>query len=146
MAPSPPRELLFLSRRDAKVRLLLNEREIEAALAPLGFVTVVPGEMSVREQVWRFSNARVIVGAHGASFGNLMWAPAGAKVLEIVSGFKSHILDFPVLARCCDLQLVTVVSDDYDFTRPEPYRADVDFSIDVDVVLQALRGLAPELF
>lgn len=145
MDPGPPCELLFVSRRDARVRRLLNEDALEAALAPLGFVTVVPGAMTVREQVRRFSRARVIVGAHGAAFGNLMFAPAGAKVLEINSGFKAHILDFPVLARCCDLELVTVVSDDYDFSRPEPYAADTDFRVDVDEVMSALRRLAPAL-
>jgi hypothetical protein len=39
-----------------------------------------------------------------------------------------------------------VISDDYDFTRPEPYQADTDFAADVEEVLAALRHHAPAAF
>lgn len=146
MEPAPPCERLFVSRRDATVRRLINEAEIEAALAPFGFATIVPGEMTVREQIRRFSRAQVIVGAHGAAFGNLVFAPPGARVIEINSTFKSHIPDFTFLARICALRFSSVISDDYDFSRPEPYQADVDFRVDVDDVVAALRRDAPEVF
>jgi capsular polysaccharide biosynthesis protein len=146
MDPSPPRERLFVSRRDAKVRRLVNETEVEAALAPLGFSTIVPGEMTVREQIRRFSRAQIIVGAHGAAFGNLVFAPPGTRIIEINSTFKSHIPDFIFLARICGLAFTSVISDDYDFSRHEPYQADIDFRVDVEDVLAALRKNAPEIF
>lgn len=146
MDAAPPSELLFVSRRDARVRRLVNEAELEAALAPLGFVTIVPGEMPVREQIRRFSRARVIVGAHGAAFGNLVFATPGIEVLEINSTFKSHIPDFPFLARIGGFGFTSVLSDDYDFSRAEPYRADTDFRADVSAVLAALRQRVPQLF
>ena len=144
--PAPPRERLYVSRRDARVRKLVNEDEVEAALAPLGFRTIVPGEMPVREQIAAFSRASVIVGAHGAAFGNLVFAPPGAQVVEINSAFKSHIRDFPFLAKLAGIGFTSVVSDDYDFSRSEPYQADTDFRVDVDEVMAALRRLAPALF
>jgi len=146
MDASPPGEYLFISRRDARVRRLVNEPAIEAELAPLGFTTIVPGEMSVREQICRFSRAKVIVGAHGAAFGNLVFAQPGTRVLEINSSFKSHIPDFTVLARVCGLKFASVISDDFDFSRPEPYQADTDFAANVDEVVAALRKLAPAVF
>jgi capsular polysaccharide biosynthesis protein len=146
MDDAPPCERLFVSRRDARVRRLINEAAVEAALAPLGFTTIVPGEMTVREQIRRFSRAAIIVGAHGAAFGNLVFAPPGARVLEINSTFKAHIPDFTVLARICGLEFASVISDDYDFTRPEPYQADTDFAAGVDEVLATLRRHAPAAF
>lgn len=146
MDHSPPGELLFVSRSDAKVRRLVNEAEVEAALAPLGFISIVPGEMPVREQIRRFSRAKVIVGAHGAAFGNLVFATPGIKVIEINSAFKSHIPDFAFLARICGFEFSSVISDDYDFSRAEPYQADTDFRVDVKDVMAALQRRVPELF
>lgn len=145
MDTAPPRERLFVSRRDANTRRLLNEAELEAALAPFGFVSILPGEMPVREQILRFSRAEIIVGAHGAAFGNLVFATPGTRVLEINSTCKAHIFDFDFIARICKLDLVKVISDDYDFSRPEPYQADTDFRVDVEEVLAMLRRIAPEI-
>ena len=142
----PPTERLFVSRRDATVRRLLNESELEAALIPLGFSSIVPGEMSVREQIRRFSRAQVIVGAHGAAFANLVFAPAGTQVVEINSTHKSHIPDFTFLARIAGLGFVSVISEDYDFTRPERYGPDTDFRVDVGEVLATLRRARPGIF
>ena len=52
-----PRLRLFVSRRDAARRKLLNETEISAILEPLGFQTIVPGELSFEDQVRTFARA-----------------------------------------------------------------------------------------
>ena len=44
--------------------------------------------------------------------------------------------DFTFLARIGELKLTTVLSDDYDFTRAEPYYPDTDFRADLE------KGLA----
>jgi capsular polysaccharide biosynthesis protein len=146
MDAAPPQDLLYVSRSDAKVRRLVNEDEVIAALTPLGFQTILPGALPVREQILRFSRAKVIVGAHGAAFGNLVFAPKTARVIEFTSTFKAHIPDFHVLAKICGFHFSSIVSDDYDFSRSEPYQADIDFRVDVAEVLATLRRDAPELF
>lgn len=146
MDDAPPGDLLFVSREDARVRRLLNEDELFAALKPLGFESVLPGAMPVREQIRRFSRAKIIIGAHGAALGNMVFAQPGIRLIELTTTFKAHIPDFHVLARICNLQFSSIVSDDYDFTRPEPYQADIDFRVDVAEVLAELRRCAPALF
>jgi capsular polysaccharide biosynthesis protein len=146
METGPATDLLFVSRRDAKVRRVINESEVEAKLLALGFSSVVPGEMSVPDQIRRFSRARVVVGAHGAAFGNLVFCAPGTHVIEMNSTYKSHIPDFTFLARIGELKLTTVLSDEYDFTRAEPYYPDTDFRADVVKVIGAVRQAAPELF
>ena len=146
MDDAPAGDLLFVSRDDAQVRRLLNEDELFATLKPLGFESILPGAMPVREQIRRFSRAKVIIGAHGAALGNMVFAQPGIRLIELTTTFKAHIPDFHVLARICNLQFSSIVSDDYDFTRPEPYQADIDFRVDVAEVLAELRRCVPALF
>jgi len=146
MEDAPAGDLLFVSRSDARVRRLLNEDELFAALRPLGFESILPGAMPVREQIRRFSRARVIIGAHGAALGNMVFAQPGIHLIELTTTFKAHIPDFHVLARICELQFSSIVSDDYDFSRPEPYQADIDFRVDVAQVLAELKRCVPALF
>ena len=102
--------------------------------------------MPVREQIRRFSRARVIIGAHGAALGNMVFAQPDIHLIELTTTFKAHIPDFHVLARICELQFSSIVSDDYDFSRPEPYQADIDFRVDVTQVLAELKRCVPALF
>ncbi len=146
MAPGPAHDLLFVSRRDAPVRVLLNERELEASLHSLGFATVVPGAMPVREQIHAFSSAAVIVAPHGAGLANLVFAPRGATVIEIASSNIAQMSDFRHIARALDQRIVTLVSDDYDLTRPETLAANWDYRADVSRVLGALKEAVPGIF
>jgi hypothetical protein len=76
-------QFLFLSRGDAKLRRILNEGELEAIAAGHGFERFVAHADNHEEQVRRFSEADVIVAAHGAGLTNLLFARPGATVLEI---------------------------------------------------------------
>jgi capsular polysaccharide biosynthesis protein len=81
--PSHPVRRLYVSRRDAKIRRVTNEAEVEAALADLGFVTVVPSEHGLSRQAELFRNADIVVGSHGAAFANLAFSKAGTAVIEV---------------------------------------------------------------
>ena len=74
---------VFISRRDAQMRRLLNEAEAEAVLHPLGFETHTLSELSFLEKVSLFSGATAIVGTVGAGMANLMFAPPGTALLEL---------------------------------------------------------------
>jgi capsular polysaccharide biosynthesis protein len=145
MYRGPPSDLLYLSRADARKRRLVNEDELLQRLARLGFRAVAPGQLSVAEQIRAVSRARVIVGAHGAGFANLVFAPADAAVVEINTTLKEHMTDHELLAKAAGLRRISVISSHYDFTRPEPYAADADFRVDVDEVLGALKRLERDL-
>lgn len=74
---------IFVSRRDAKIRFIINEQEVFERLKPLGFELVCPGNLSFSEQVKLFSEAAMIVGPHGAAFTNIVFAPASSGLIEI---------------------------------------------------------------
>ncbi len=82
-ASSAGRERLYISRGDVTRRRLTNEPEILAWLERLGFRSITPGNMSVVEQARAFGDAGVIIGVHGAALTNLVFASAGAKVIEL---------------------------------------------------------------
>jgi capsular polysaccharide biosynthesis protein len=74
---------LFVSRRDASLRRLVNEDEIAAILAPLGYRTVVGSALGFTEQARTFARAETIVAVAGAGLANMIFAPREATVLEL---------------------------------------------------------------
>jgi hypothetical protein len=76
---------IYLSRRMAARRRLLNEEEVFEALRKEGFEEVVAENLSFQEQVGVFANAEVVVAPHGAGLANLLFAPATTRVIELFS-------------------------------------------------------------
>lgn len=75
---------LWLSRADAKWRGVGNEAEVVRLLKSRGFETVVPGRMTVAEQARLFAEAGIVVAPHGAGNTNMLFAPAGAILIEVI--------------------------------------------------------------
>lgn len=75
---------LYLTRgRRPSTRILVNEDELLARLEPLGFEVFDPGAVPVADQIEAFAGAEAVVGVHGAAFTNLVFLPAGARVVEV---------------------------------------------------------------
>lgn len=74
---------MFVSRRDASLRRLVNEDEIAAVLAPLGYRTVLGSTLGFAEQARLFAKAETIIAATGAGLANMIFAPPEATVLEL---------------------------------------------------------------
>lgn len=87
---TPPTRRLFISRRNAKSRRVVNADEIESFLLAQGFEICFPEELTVAEQVRLFAQAILVVGTHGAGFMNLWYMPAGGAVLEILEPTLIH--------------------------------------------------------
>lgn len=137
--PERATDLVYASRREHPRRKLLNESEVEAALAPLGFHTIVPGEMSVREQIEAFSRARVVVAPHGAGLANMAFAPPGAALVEIASSAIAHMGEFRHLCEVAGMRIRSVTSSDMDeeasFDGGGMHR---HYRVDVDELLSAV--------
>lgn len=78
-----PNSRIYLTRRDAPKRRVINEGEIIAFLQERGFATVCPGDLSFSEQIEIFRNVRVVVSPHGAALTNMVFAPPGATLVEM---------------------------------------------------------------
>ncbi len=81
--PDSP-ERIYVARFDSKNRVIRNEGTVRQLLETHGFVTLVPGLFSFRNQVGLFKSARLVVGAHGAGLANVAFCEPETVVLELI--------------------------------------------------------------
>jgi hypothetical protein len=89
---------VFISRRDAPSRRILNEDEIFDYLKTKGFERYDTGKMSVAEQIALFANADVVIGEHGAGLTNIMFCKTDALIIEIFQNLIDTSFWFPAQA------------------------------------------------
>lgn len=76
--------LIYISRKDATRRRILNEPALEQMLHRYGFKTYELARLPFSEKIELFHNARVIIAPHGAGQTNLVFCSSGAKMLELI--------------------------------------------------------------
>jgi len=130
--------LLYVSRADARVRHVLNENELLERLKPLGFRVVMPGRLSVADQIREFSAARAVVAVHGAGLTNIVFTPPQAAIVEINSSLLARMDDFRRIARARRQHMATVVSDRYSGAR-DAIHVNSDYYVDVDEVVREVE-------
>lgn len=81
-APSVDQSV-YISRRDAVSRPLINNAELEARLLQSGFDIVATGELTLRAQIALFANAKIVLGQHGAGLINAIFCEPGAVLVEL---------------------------------------------------------------
>jgi len=109
LSPSRRDRKLFLSRKSAPSRRLVNEEEVVRALGP-DIEPVALETLSVREQASLFSEASLVVAPHGAGLTNLLFCERPAAVVELVHAdtppdtFRrlAGLLDHPYIAVGCE--------------------------------------------
>ena len=74
---------LYISRRKAASRRIVNESEIKALLEEQGLETVLCEDLSLAQQVQLFAKTTTIIGAHGAGLTNLMYCLPGSLIGEV---------------------------------------------------------------
>lgn len=119
-----PRRRLFLSRAGINRRHLVNEAEVLAALRPQGFEAIRPEELTFDQQAAVFGAAEAIAGVHGAAFANLVFAPPGARVIELMPpGYDNPC--FANLARHAGLNFRRLEGAPAGRTSPHPEQRDL---------------------
>ena len=142
-APSVDQSV-YISRRDAVSRPLINNAELEARLLQSGFDIVATGELTLRAQIALFANAKIVVGQHGAGLINAIFCEPGAVLIEI---FPEYMLQAHFWTAA------SLVGVRYGFVSGTSFDADssivsVDGNwdsvsvIDVDRVVDVCRRLA----
>ncbi|WP_151734201.1 glycosyltransferase family 61 protein ['Paenibacillus yunnanensis' Narsing Rao et al. 2020] len=74
---------IFISRRQALTRRIVNEEAVLRCLQPHGFVPVCLEDFTLAEQIQLFAAADIIAGPHGAGLANLAFCRPGTRVIEI---------------------------------------------------------------
>lgn len=111
-------ERIYISRRAANRRRVVNEEEIVPLLNKFGFQTVCMEELPFQDQVKVMSRARYVVSNHGAGLTNMLFMQDGARVLEL-----RHVTDY---INNCYFVLASALKFDYlyQLCEPKPDQAD----------------------
>jgi capsular polysaccharide biosynthesis protein len=78
----PGRRLYLTRGRTRHNRIVRNEAEVVELLSERGFTVVDTGTLTVAEEIRMFAEAEWIVGPHGGAMTNIVFASAGASVVE----------------------------------------------------------------
>lgn len=76
---------IYISRCSAKYRHIINEADLVDLLQEKGFKVIQLENYSFLDQVRLFSNAEIIVAAHGAGLTNLIFCTQDTTVIELFS-------------------------------------------------------------
>ena len=85
----------FIDRRESKYNhcQIINDEDVKTYLKKRGFAVYRVGELNFFEQVYLFQNAKMIIGAHGAAFANLIFCKPNTKVLDIIPENHPNTVD-----------------------------------------------------
>lgn len=75
---------IYISRESAKLRRIINEKEVIEVLKKKGFIILKAETLSFWEQVDIFKNCKYLVSIHGAGLTNMLFMDRGARVMELV--------------------------------------------------------------
>ena len=73
---------IYVSRNDARLRRVLNEKSFMPKLESLGFQCAILAEMPIARQVALFRQAEIVVAPHGAGLAHIAWCKPGTKIIE----------------------------------------------------------------
>ena len=133
--PAVPFRLIYISRKDALYRKVINENEVEDYLKRSGFELLQMSEFPFSEQVKIFSEARIVVAPHGAGLTNTVFCQK-ASILELVS--PSYVGGFSKLASQVGNEYYYLMGEDAPGNSPPAWR---DFKINLDEMKQILEPL-----
>jgi capsular polysaccharide biosynthesis protein len=131
-------EKIYISRRNAPCRRLVNEVELETQLQAAGFVSIRAEQFSVAEQARLFGSAKYVVASHGAGLANMAFAPANALLVELFH--PDYIRPaYENLAAAAGLRYIATAGS----SRNNPgtsrrKQSDFNFEIDVSAVARAI--------
>lgn len=83
---------IYISRKNAAMRRILNEEELIQTLKTYNFQEYVLEQMTIEEQIELFYHAEIVVGSHGAGFSNIIFADK----VHVIELFPSQFIWMPV--------------------------------------------------
>lgn len=77
---------IFISRKDAPFRKILNEDEVFEPFKSCGFERYELSKLSVAEQIMLFNQAEIIVSPQGTGLANSIFCTSKTKIIELFQG------------------------------------------------------------
>lgn len=87
LAPVQASRKLYISRRNAPSRKIINQEEVMREIRQRGYEEFIPEDYTMEETAGYFSTAESLVSVHGSGFSNLPFVSENAKVLDILAPY-----------------------------------------------------------
>lgn len=126
---------VFISRRDASSRRMLNEDEVFALFEAVGFERYVLSQLSVSDQIALFAQADIVVGALGSGLANVLFCKKDARVVDIFQARR----DCTIYYLCQTLGLSYTCVKTTDFI--EEHDGQYDTTVPLDVIENFIKSL-----
>lgn len=133
---SSAKKRLFVSRRKAARRRILNEEKLKSMLAPFGFCEVLLEDYTVAEQAALFHQAECIIAAHGAALTNLVFCSPKTIVVELFSPIRTYS-NYQTLSRLMKLEYHGLLTCTRSLSKTEVRKQDL--IVDCTALLQYLQ-------
>lgn len=115
VAALKPFRKIYISRKNARYRKIINEEELLPLLKEYGYEIIYPERNSFIEQVILFSESKALISVHGAGHTNCMFMNKESKVMEIRNAeWDSQPLCFWELANIFELKWEYVTAQSVD--------------------------------
>ena len=128
---------LYLARRKARDRPLLNENEVIALFERHGFTAIDPEDHGFEEQARFAAGAEIIAGAYGANLANLVFAHRARKCLILATKQQP---EFARLAGALNIACWHVVPDAIKLREGRTISESYGFSANLDHTGAALQA------
>ncbi|MDF0729868.1 glycosyltransferase family 61 protein [Pseudomonas entomophila] len=133
--------LYLYIRRNSGYRNVVNAQEVEDALVRLGFEVIEPEKLSFAQQVHTFSAAKVVVGATGAAFANLIFCKPDTRIVIMIAGFENTSYYYWQNMACAVGNRVSYVFGDIQYAFGQSIHS--DFHVELNHVVDAIAGCLP---
>ncbi|MGC3946341.1 MAG: glycosyltransferase family 61 protein [Chryseolinea sp.] len=141
---SPVFDRIYISRKKASRRRVVNEDEVERLLLSFGFVIVCNEDYSFRQQIELYASARYVVSVHGAGLTNMIFMREGSSVLELhkrmTNGKDWHSLAFWRLSNTLNYTYYHQICEP---ANPLSSFFDADLVIDIEKLKQNIKLMIP---
>ncbi len=131
---------VYVTRRSAGQRRLLNEAQLEESLVNLGFRILCFEEMTPIEQVQAVSDAEVLVAPHGAGLVNMLFSQRLKSVVELMPR-NYQVRGFENLSRRMGVDYTCIIGD----SISKGSMADLSWTIDIPRTISIIVGLIPRV-
>jgi capsular polysaccharide biosynthesis protein len=129
-AKPPTASRVFLARKPARHRRLVNYQQIYAEAQSQSFVIVYPEDLTFEEQIALMQGARHIIITEGSAAFLGQFASAGTQICILSHPMNEPMSDFNVMFRELDIALSGIVGPIEQFREDSPH--DSSYRIDLD--------------
>jgi capsular polysaccharide biosynthesis protein len=133
------RRKIYVSRV-SKNRHLLNQNQVESALAAEGFEVLRCDDLDLDTQIRIFSEAEIVISPTGAQVANIVWCPPEAKVIVLASDHPHHQLYLWSLLGRVSGASVEFIQGPRAYNLDGEHSVHDDYTVDVGKILSRFQS------